>query len=115
MTWDVVIQLVVGLGGVASLVGLLKVRADKRRILAEAGKVGADASAIVAQTAVSLLGPYAEQVRMLQERLDQANEQIDDLALRLREARVRVTALEDQVADLTRELDAFRRGERATS
>lgn len=108
MTWDVVIQLIVGLGGAASLVGLIKVRADKRKILAEAAKAGADASAIVAQTAVSLLGPYTEQVRMLQGRLDSANSQVDELSARLREARTRVSALEDQVESLTRELDVLR-------
>lgn len=111
MTWDLAIQLVVGLGGLSALVGLVKVRADKKKILAEASKTGADAAQVVAQTAIGLLGPYSEQVAMLQRRLTEASNQIDELTRRLREANTRVCALENQVQDLTNELEWFRRGE----
>jgi flagellar biosynthesis/type III secretory pathway chaperone len=113
MTWDLAIQLVVGLGGLTALIGLLKVRADKKKILAEASKTGADAAQVVAQTAIGLLGPYSEQVTMLTRRLTEASNQIDELTTRLREANQRVGALEHQVQELTNELDWFRRGEAA--
>lgn len=110
MTWDLLVQLVVGLGGGAAFIGLLKLRADKKKILAEASKTGADASAVVAQTAISLLGPYSEQVAMLQTRLDTANKQIDEMTLRLRDAQRHINALENQVDVLTLELQEVRNG-----
>lgn len=109
MNLELAIQLIVGLGGLTAFVALLKVRADKKKILAEASKTGADASAIVAQTAISLLGPYSEQVALLQGRLDTANRQIDEMSFRLREAQRHVNALEDQVEYLTKELEGVTR------
>lgn len=109
MTWDLAVQLVVAVGGLTAFVGLLKVRADKKKILAEAAKTGADASAVVAQTAISLLGPYSEQVALLQGRLDVANRQIDEMTIRLREAQRHINALEDQVDILTKELEGVTR------
>jgi hypothetical protein len=106
--WQLAIQVVTVLGGGTAFIGFLKVRADKKKILAEADKTGADASAVVAATAISLLGPYTEQVRVLQERLTEANSQIDNLGVRLREARGRVLALEMQVDALTQELTHLR-------
>jgi chromosome segregation ATPase len=110
VTWDLAVQLIVALGGLTALVGLLKVRADKKKILAEAGKTGADASAVVAQTAISLLGPYTEQVSVLQSRMADANRQIDEFTTRLRQAQHRITELELQVELLSRELELFRGG-----
>ncbi len=106
--WNLLVQVVLALGGLGALGGFLKVSADKRKILADADKTSADATAVVVQTALGLLGPYTEQVAVVQQRLNEANTQIDQLSSRLAEARGRVYQLEQQVHDLTRELDQYR-------
>lgn len=110
MDWNAIAQILLAVGGLSALGGFVKVSADKRKLIAEADKTTADATAVMVQTALGLLGPYADQVTLMQARLTSANEQIDQLSSRLSEARGRVYQLEQQVHDLTKELDEYRSG-----
>jgi hypothetical protein len=82
----VLVQVVVGLGGLAGIVSLLTVRAQKRKLISESGKTDAEADAAFseayhrrASTQVSLVGPYERVMDRMQEELDEANERIDRL------------------------------------
>jgi len=115
LDWNIIGQLVLAFGGLSALVGFLKVSADKRKLISDAEKTDAETTAVMVQTALGLLGPYADQVALLQARLTSANEQIDQLSSRLTEARGRVYQLEQQVHGLTRELDLYRSGSNGNS
>lgn len=110
MDWNALAQVLIAIAGLSALAGFLKVSADKRKLIADAEKTDAEATAVVVQTALGLLEPYAQQVTMMQARLTGANEQIDQLTSRLTEARGRVYQLEQQVHELTQELDLYRSG-----
>lgn len=84
---ELVFGVIGALGGTSALIALLKLRADKRKIFAEAGKSSADAAAVIQGSAVALLQPLHDEIGRL---------------------RGEVTELRGQVRTLTAELEAAR-------
>lgn len=90
MTWieagKLLVQVVVAVGGLAGIVALLLVGAQKRKLVSESGKTDAEADTVLADaysrraaTQVSLIGPYERVVERMQAELDEALEKIDRL------------------------------------
>lgn len=103
MDISAVIQIVLAIGGGASLIGLIKVRADKKKILSEANKTDADSLAVISGAAISLVEPQNAQVIVLQHRLDGANSQIEELYKKLREFRAEAERDLDELSRKLRE------------
>lgn len=76
---DLVIQVLLGLGGAAGVTALLRIGAEKRKLKSETDKTGADAAQIISNSAVMLLEPARKEIAELQENLDEANAKIDHL------------------------------------
>lgn len=83
-----VIQLLVGLGGIAGISSLFMVRAQKRKIVAESGKTDAEADTAFseayhrrASTQVSLVEPYERVMDRMQDELDESLARVDYLEM----------------------------------
>lgn len=95
---NLIVQILVGLGGLAGVVSLFTVRAQKRKLISESGRTDAEADAAFseayhrrASTQVSLVQPYERVIDRMQEELDEALEKID-----------RLTAHVETLADIIR-------------
>lgn len=82
---QLVFTAIVAIGGSSSLVLVLRYRADRRKVLADAGKTDAEAAAVLSGAAITLLEPLQAEVSRLT---------------------TRVHELEARVATLTADLDA---------
>lgn len=107
-----ILQFAVALAGGGLIGTLFTVHAQRRKITAEASKSGADASAVLATSALELLGPWREQVDQLSRRLSavqddlgEADRQVGDLRDRLAEAIRENARLQREVARLRAALD----------
>lgn len=81
-----VVQILVGLGGLAGISSLFLVRAQKRKLVADSGKTDAEADTAFSEaynrraaTQVSLIDPYERVMGRMQEELDEANDRVDYL------------------------------------
>jgi chromosome segregation ATPase len=102
-----ILQLAIAIAG-GGLVGtVVTALAQRRKIAAEANRSGADASAVLASSALELLGPWREQVDQLSRRLSavqddlgEADRQVGDLRDRLAQAMQENARLQHEVAVL---------------
>lgn len=78
------------LGGTSALIALLKLRADKRKILAEAGKTSADAAAVIQGSAVALLQPLREEIARLSGEVTELRGKVHTLSVELETARAQL-------------------------
>ncbi len=85
-TVDLIVKVLVGVGGLAGVGALFMVRAQKRKLLADTGKTDAEADSVLAdaqakRTAreVSLIEPYERIQNRLSRELDEAYAEIDRL------------------------------------
>jgi len=83
---DLLVKLLVGLGGVGGVTAFFMVRAQKRKLLADTGKTDAEADSLLAdaqtkRTAreVSLLEPYERIQNRMGRELNEAYQEIDRL------------------------------------
>lgn len=71
-------------GGLAGIAALAKIGPERRKITAEAFRVGVDSTQVLNNTAVSLLDPYLEQITFLRHELASAREEIMSLRAEIR-------------------------------
>jgi hypothetical protein len=83
---ELVFALIGTLGGGGALIALLKLRADKRKILAEAGKTSADAAAVIQGSAVALLTPLHDEIGRLRGEVDELRGLVRQLSADLEDA-----------------------------
>lgn len=87
MDWvRLAVELILGLAASGCLLGLLMLRAQKRKLLSEAGKTDAEASGLLSgadaqyiSSRIMLLEPYEKVMNRLQRELNEANDRIDAL------------------------------------
>lgn len=70
---------IAALGGLAAVAALLKVGPERRKIAADARRAGADATQVLASTAMSLLKPSQDQIDFLRSELAAAQDEITAL------------------------------------
>lgn len=87
---ELVVTLVGGLFGSGSIVALLLVRGQQRKLRASAEESKADYAKVISGTAISLLAPMREQ--------------IESLSAQLRAANAEIIALRRSMAELTSEM-----------
>lgn len=107
---QLVLAIFVAIGGAAGIVALLKLRPEKRRIQAEAHKIGVDAEVALSTAALGLLEPMQRRIKLLEDRLAEADESACRLNRELTKAQGRVVELEHQVHELSAEVAALRKG-----
>lgn len=86
MQWvDLILKILLALGGIAGVSSLFVVRAQKRQMLASAGMTDAQADTAFAEayhrrasTQVSLIEPYERSVARLEDELNEALDKLDD-------------------------------------
>lgn len=79
--------MVAALGAGGSVVALLKVGAERKKITAEAYRAGVDSAQVLSNTAMSLLQPALEQVAFLRTELADARAEITSLRAEIAELR----------------------------
>lgn len=116
LTVQTILQIILGGGGIAALIGLFKLRSDKRKLEAETQKLkseshksDADAVSVFTSSAISLFQPQTDQVKAMQSRLQEANSEIDKLHNKLRlfreEADREIEALRTKLNEAIRRAD----------
>lgn len=83
---DVIIKILVGLGGLSGVTAFFMVRAQKRKLAADTGKTEAEADSVMADASskrtsreAMVLDMYEKGMSNLQERLDDAEGKLDRL------------------------------------
>lgn len=76
---SIVLYITTAAGLIGTIIGLAKFRSDKRKMEAEADKVGVDAVAVISNSAIALLGPMEKQVTGLEARLAMVTKRADEL------------------------------------
>lgn len=87
MDWvRLIVELVLGLAASGFLLGLLMLRAQKRKLLSEAGKTDAEATGLLSgadaqyiSSRIMLVEPYEKIMNRLQRELNEATDRIDVL------------------------------------
>lgn len=97
--WVPVIVAVVSALGGGSLVALLLVRRQARKLTAETDLTRANATEILTNVAVSLVGPITDQLKA-------AESKAADLNSRLESAQAELSELRTQVGTLSKDLEA---------
>lgn len=59
---ELALRIFTAIGGLAAIGMLLRIRLEKRKLKAETAKVDLDAQAVLAGTALSLVGPLREEI-----------------------------------------------------
>lgn len=110
----VIAQFIVGGGLLATAIAIFTAKATRKKITNEAAKLGADASAVLTNSALGLIEPYIKQVEFFEKRLEaveleKEKLETDMVKLKARNVMVeernvrlnaRVSDLEDQVKQL---------------
>ncbi len=80
-----IVMLLLGGGGLGAIGYLLRIRVEKRKLLADAGKTEADAVQVISGAAITLLAPLKGQVEHLQGQVAVLERQVEELTTKLRE------------------------------
>jgi hypothetical protein len=89
---QVVGVLVAGVGGVAGSVALFKIGPERRKITAEAYRAGVDSAAVLSKSAIDFMAPYEAQIKFLNDQLAAARVEITSLRSEVAELRAGLTA-----------------------
>lgn len=119
MTTTVVIQIattVLTCGALFTFIlGLLKIKPERAKLMAEgderkasADKIVAEAMEKVSAVSLSLLDPSAKQLKFFEERLIESNQHAEHLNKELTEVRNKASEMKSRLADTERQLDHFR-------
>lgn len=74
-------------GGAAGIVAFAKIGPERRKITAEAYRAGVDSAQVLANTSVSLLDPYLDQIKFLRSELADARSEIASMRLEIADLR----------------------------
>lgn len=103
-----ILQLTIAVAGSSALAGWIGARATRRKIAAEADKSGADASAVLADSALGLLEPWIQQVDRLSARLQTAQNESARAEDAAAAARRELSSCRSELDDLRGQLAAAR-------
>jgi chromosome segregation ATPase len=104
-TWVAVVLAVVGSGGVSGLItGALLWRANRSKILAEAGSEQADATEVYSKAAITLLEPLERRLKAADEQIDKQSKAMAELTSELNQARKELTQARLDLADARNEI-----------
>lgn len=120
-TWvtSVLLPLLLAIGGGGGLFQLLTVRSSKNTLNAGTEKIKAEAADILADSAVSLLGPLREELDRLRDQVNEQRIELRDYRAQMREMEVllaqeratsdtRIRQLEVQIAQRDQQIDELR-------
>lgn len=104
---------IIALGGGGGVFQLMRVRADRRAVLAGTEKARAEAADILSDAAVGLLAPLREELTRMQERVTEGERRMRELEETLvrerRTADTRIRQLELEIVEREREIAGLRR------
>lgn len=103
---DAAVQGVAALGGVGGVVAAVLYRHQRRQLAAQTDRARVDAAQVLTNAALTLLDPYRQQIRDLEQDLREAREQAHILSGQLTTALAELQDLRNQVSIMTKELDA---------
>lgn len=103
---DAAAQTVGALGGVGGVAAALLYRYQRRKLSVDTDRARVDAAQVLSEASIALLEPYRRQIDDLQEDLAKARLQVRDLTGHLETAQAELQHLRNQVAVMTKELDA---------
>jgi hypothetical protein len=74
-------------GGAAGIAAFAKIGPERRKITAEAYRAGVDSAQVLANTSVSLLNPYLDQIKFLRSELADARAEIASMRVEIADLR----------------------------